>query len=120
LRDVVETLRAEGHRIGVLGVRLYRPFPDAAVAAALKGARGVFVMEKALSYGYEGALCSDLKAALYEHIPDKGTAPFVRGLIAGIGGREIRTADLTDALRSGLAGSVSRPNWIAIQLQEPS
>ena len=116
LRDVVETLRAEGHRIGVLGVRLYRPFPDAAVAAALQGTRGVFVMEKALSYGYEGALCSDLKSALYDHIADKGSAPFVKGLIAGIGGREIRTADLADALRGGLAGDIPQPNWIAIQL----
>jgi pyruvate ferredoxin oxidoreductase alpha subunit len=116
LRDVVETLRAEGHRIGVLGVRLYRPFPDAAIAAALQGAHGVFVMEKALSYGYEGALCSDLKSALYDHLPDKSEAPFVKGLIAGIGGREIRTADLADALRSGLAGSIPDPNWIAIQL----
>ena len=116
LRDVAETLRAEGHRVGVLGVRLYRPFPDAAVAAALQGARGVFVMEKALSYGYEGALCSDLKSALYDHIPDKSRAPFVEGLIAGIGGREIRTADLADALRCGLTGAIPQPNWIAIQL----
>jgi len=116
LRDVAETLRAEGHKIGVLGVRLYRPFPDAAVAAALQRARGVFVMEKALSYGYEGALCSDLKSALYDHLPDKSRAPFVKGLIAGIGGREIRTVDLTGALRAGLAGAVPEPNWIAIQL----
>ena len=65
LHDVVDTLRAEGHKIGVLGVRIYRPFPDEAIAAAVRHARGVFVIEKALSYGYEGALCSDLKAALY-------------------------------------------------------
>ncbi len=116
LRDVAETLRAEGHKVGVLGVRLYRPFPDAAGAAALQGARGVFVMEKALSYGYEGALCSDLKSALYGHIADKSRAPFVKGLIAGIGGREIKTADLTDSLRSGIAGSIPEPNWIGIQL----
>ena len=116
LRDVVDALRTEGHKVGVLGVRLYRPFPDAAIAAALQGARGVFVMEKALSYGYEGALCSDLKSALYDHLPDKSRAPFVKGLVAGIGGREIRTADLTDALRSGIAGAVPQPKWIAIQL----
>ena len=48
--------------------------------------------------------------------PDKSAAPFVKGLIAGIGGREIRTADLADALRSGLAGSIPEPNWIGIQL----
>ena len=59
----------------MLGVRLYRPFPDEAVAAgAERHARGVIVIEKALSYGYEGALCSDLKAALYDHAAQAAAA----------------------------------------------
>ncbi|MCL5734638.1 MAG: pyruvate ferredoxin oxidoreductase [Actinobacteria bacterium] len=139
LRDVVEALRDEGHKIGVLGIRLYRPFPDQAVAEALGAVRGVFVIEKALSYGYEGALCSDLKAALYEHLVkgggnggpaedgrDRGQPAFVKGLVAGIGGRDIRTLDLTDALRAGMAATAGggakgapaeeRPDWIGIKL----
>jgi pyruvate/2-oxoacid:ferredoxin oxidoreductase alpha subunit len=121
LRDVVEILRGEGLKLGVLGVRLYRPFPDQALAEALRHARGVFVIEKALSYGYEGALCSDLKAAFYEHVHrdghDAGRAPFVRGLIAGIGGRDIRTSDLTATLRAGIAGTLAEgPDWIGIKL----
>jgi pyruvate/2-oxoacid:ferredoxin oxidoreductase alpha subunit len=117
LRDVVETLREEGLKLGVLGVRLYRPFPDKALADALQHARGVIVIEKALSYGYEGALCSDLKAALYEHIEDKNQAPFVKGMIAGIGGRQIRTPDLADTLRAIIADTLEEgPNWIGIKL----
>ncbi len=117
LRDVVDTLRNEGLRLGVLGVRLYRPFPDRELAEALKHARGVIAIEKALSYGYEGALCSDLKAALYEHLQDKSRAPVVKGMIAGIGGREIRTADLTDTLRAVMTGTLEEgPNWIGIKL----
>jgi pyruvate/2-oxoacid:ferredoxin oxidoreductase alpha subunit len=54
------------------GVRLYRPSPDAALARARTAKRGVMVMEKALSYGYEGALVSDTKSALYEHLAGKG------------------------------------------------
>jgi len=117
LRDVVETLREEGLKMGVLGVRLYRPFPDEAVARTLSGARGVVVIEKAVSYGYEGALSSDVKAALYEHLDDKSQAPFVKGLVAGIGGREIRTADLTDNLRAVFTGALDeRPDWIGLKL----
>jgi pyruvate ferredoxin oxidoreductase alpha subunit len=118
----VDTLREESLKTGVLGVRLYRPFPDEALAEALGHARGVFVIEKALSYGYEGALCADLKAALYERLQSEGRgngggAPFVRGLIAGIGGRDIRTADLTDTLRAGIAGTLEEgPGWIGIKL----
>jgi pyruvate ferredoxin oxidoreductase alpha subunit len=121
LRDVVETLRAEGLNVGVLGVRLYRPFPDRVLAEALQHARGVIVIEKALSYGYEGTLCSDLKAALYEGLRgdgvDKGAAPFVKGMIAGIGGRDIRTTDLTATLRAAIGGAPEEgPNWIGIKL----
>jgi pyruvate ferredoxin oxidoreductase alpha subunit len=117
LRDVVEALRDGGLKFGVLGVRLYRPFPDEALTEALQTARGVFVIEKALSYGYEGALSSDIKAALYENIEDRSRAPFVKGMIAGIGGRDIRTADLTATLRAGVTGAPDEiPDWIGIKL----
>ena len=81
--------------MGVMGVRFYRPFPDAAIANALKGKKGVIVFEKALSYGYEGALASDLKSALYEHLAGTDKLPVVQNFILGIGGRDIRTEDLT-------------------------
>lgn len=107
MRVCVGQLRTEGIKIGVMGVRYYRPFPDEAIAAALKGKKGVIVVEKALSYGYEGALMSDLKSALYEHLAGTGSLPVVQNFIAGIGGREIRTDDLTQTLRAA-AGRVSR------------
>ena len=139
LRDVVETLRGEGLKVGVLGIRLYRPFPDEAAVKVLRKARGVFVIEKALSYGYEGALCSDIKAALYGCRGDGAGAnaagglptdrsgaaqgggstvagPFVRGLVAGIGGRDIRTADLADTLRAAIAGTLEGPGWIGLKI----
>jgi pyruvate ferredoxin oxidoreductase alpha subunit len=137
LRDVVETLRSEGLKVGVLGIRMYRPFPDEAAVEVLRRARGVFVIEKALSYGYEGALSSDIKAALYGCRGDGADAagglpgdrtdvtqrggpcvdgPFVRGLIAGIGGRDIRTADLTDTLRTAITGALDDPGWIGLKI----
>ncbi len=117
MRVCVDQLRAEGIKIGVMGVRYYRPFPDEALAAALKGKKGVIVVEKALSYGYEGALMSDLKSALYEHLAGTGSLPVVQNFIAGIGGREIRTDDLTQTLRAAAKGRVSKePLWIGLRL----
>jgi pyruvate ferredoxin oxidoreductase alpha subunit len=117
LRDVVEILRDEGLRLGVLGVRLYRPFPDEALTEALRHAQGVFVIEKALSYGYEGALCSDVRSALNQHVSGNERPPLVRGMIAGIGGRDIRTAELTDTLRAAVTGALADgPCWIGIKL----
>lgn len=117
LRVSVDALRAEGIRVGVMGVRFYRPFPDEAIANALKGKKSVIVFEKALSYGYEGALASDLKSALYEYLGGTGSLPTVQNFIAGIGGREIHTQELTDTLRAATQARVSKePVWIGLKL----
>jgi len=117
LRVSVDSLRKEGIKVGVMGIRFYRPFPDNALAKALKGKKGVIVFEKALSYGYEGALVSDLKSALYEHLAGTGSLPFVQNFIAGIGGREIHTKDLTRSLRAATQGGLAGESvWIGLEL----
>ena len=115
LRDVAEILRKEGLALGVASVRLYRPFPDQQIAAVLKKARRVVVFEKALSYGYEGALSADIKAALY-NTPKR---PELEHFILGLGGREIRTADLEDALRHACTRgkeAVPAMGWIGLKI----
>jgi len=117
LRDVIDTLRDEGLKIGVLGVRLYRPFPDEAIVSALSGANVVTVFEKALSYGYQGPLFSDIKSALY----GQQRTPVIQNYILGLGGREIKTSDLLSALRTTGADSLElsdTPGWIGLKLQE--
>ncbi|MBP7231410.1 MAG: pyruvate ferredoxin oxidoreductase [Syntrophaceae bacterium] len=117
LRVSVDTLRKEGIKAGVLGLRYYRPFPDEAIFNALKGKKKVIVFEKALSYGYEGALASDVKSALYEYLAATGNLPVVQNFITGIGGREIRTEDLTKYFRAATQSRVSKePFWIGLKL----
>jgi pyruvate ferredoxin oxidoreductase alpha subunit len=117
LRVSVDALRKEGVKVGVMGVRFYRPFPDEAIASALKGKKGVIVFEKALSYGYEGALVSDLKSVLYEHLAGTGALPVVQNFILGIGGRDIRTEDLTQTLRAATKSRIAKdPVWIGLKL----
>ncbi|MFP4158678.1 MAG: pyruvate ferredoxin oxidoreductase [Desulfobacterales bacterium] len=95
IRDVADSLREEGIAVGAAGLRLHRPFPDRAVAEFLSGKKGVIVMEKALSYGYEGPLYTDIKAALY-NCEDR---PEITNFILGLGGREIRTLDIYGVLK---------------------
>ncbi len=56
----------------------------------------IHLFEKAISYGYEGALCSDLKAAFYG---SDVKAPIYR-YIVGLGGRDVQPAELTEAVKS--------------------
>jgi pyruvate ferredoxin oxidoreductase alpha subunit len=126
-----EALRAEGIRAGVLGIRAYRPFPVEAVHSALAGRRLVIVFDKALSYGYEGPICSDVRAALSSANVQDGDAhpegqllnlPVVYGAVAGLGGREVTASKLADAARRALsdlsAGVRRRPtDWVNLKLQ---
>jgi pyruvate/2-oxoacid:ferredoxin oxidoreductase alpha subunit len=115
IRDVVDLLRKEGVAVGVAGLRLYRPFPDKAVAEMLEGRKGVMVFEKAVSYGYEGPLFSDTKAALY----GIENPPVVRNFILGLGGREIQTRDLYRTIKTACTETQStqqEPDFIGLKL----
>jgi len=107
-----DILRGEGIRAGAVGVRVYRPFPRAEVREAFKNAPAVVVFEKDISYGYEGALCSDIKAALY----GAGIRTPIHNFIAGLGGRDVKARELAEAVRSSLAaiaaGTNERQTWL--------
>ena len=96
---VAETLRGEGIRAGVLGIRAYRPFPRDAIRTAMAGKQLCLVFDKALSYGHEGPICSDVRSAL----AGVSGAPPVFGAIAGLGGRDVTPAQLADTARRAFA-----------------
>jgi pyruvate ferredoxin oxidoreductase alpha subunit len=88
LHEVIDDLRADGMTVGALTVTTYRPFPVAAVRAALRSARRVVVIDRALATGTGGFLAGDVRLAL------EGRAPCA-DVIAGLGGRPVTR----DALR---------------------
>src|SRR3546814_10643186 len=64
LKDTVDEMRADGIAIGVLGIQSFRPFPLAAVRAALQNARNVVVLEKSFCIGLGGVVSTDVRLAL--------------------------------------------------------
>jgi len=94
-----DALREQGTKVGVLGLRVFRPFPGRDIAEALRRCRLIVVFDKNVSYGNEGATCNEIKAALYGN----GTSAAVRNFIVGLGGRDVKARDLTDAVRRALS-----------------
>ncbi len=88
-----DSMRQQGLRTGVVGVRAYRPFPAEALTRSLKDVKSVNVFEKDISYGYGGALAMDLKAALF----DTGMRPRFSSFIAGLGGRDVRPEQIAES-----------------------
>ena len=94
-----DALREEGIRAGVVGIRVYRPFPAKEAVEAFRGAKAIVLFEKSISYGYEGGLCSDLKAAFY----GSGILAPIHDHVAGLGGRDVKARELVEAVKSSLA-----------------
>lgn len=105
-----DSLRDCGVKAGVVGVRAYRPFPAARLADALGRVSTVSVFEKDVSYGYVGALASDLKAALF----DAGLGPKVSSFTAGLGGRDVRPEHLENCVSEAIANGPLR-EWVNLK-----
>jgi pyruvate ferredoxin oxidoreductase alpha subunit len=101
LKDVVDEMREDGVRIGVLGIRSFRPFPLAAVRAALQGAKRVVVLEKSFSVGLGGVVSTDVRLAL------SGIQLHGYTVVAGLGGRAITKASLHRTLREAVADALA-------------
>jgi pyruvate ferredoxin oxidoreductase alpha subunit len=97
LKETIDELRNDGLKIGVLGIHSFRPFPLAAVRAALQGAKRVVVLEKSFSVGLGGVVSTDVRLAL------SGLHLHGYTVVAGLGGRAITKASLARTLREAVA-----------------
>jgi pyruvate/2-oxoacid:ferredoxin oxidoreductase alpha subunit len=84
------------------------------VVEALRKSRVIVVFDKNISYGQEGATCSEIKSALY----GSGLNALIRNFIVGLGGRNVTARELADAVKKSLASSADStlnkeyPEWI--------
>jgi pyruvate ferredoxin oxidoreductase alpha subunit len=113
VRVVVDELRQAGVRAGLLRIRYLRPFPTDELNAALFGAgrqspvRAVGVLEKDISFGHQGSVALEVKAALYEHAAEqRRVPPKVLNFVAGLGGQDITRDAIKDIFAAlGVAGN---------------
>jgi len=93
IKDVIDEMREAGHKIGVLGITLFRPFPLARVRESLQGAKRVVVLEKSMAVGLGGILSTNVRMAL------SGLHMHGYTVIAGLGGRAITKKSLHGLFR---------------------
>ncbi len=91
-RLLLEDLQDKGEKVGLLKMKMFRPFPVDLVCRALKQAKKVAVIDRNFSSGAGGIFLQEVRAALC-NIPDR---PLVFGYIVGLGGRDVTKALLKD------------------------
>jgi len=95
IKDVVDELRADGMRIGVLGITSFRPFPLELVGNALREAKRVVILERALAVGIGGIVAANVQMATSQ-FANSGRHLRSYTVIAGLGGRAITKSSLRD------------------------
>lgn len=109
-KAVVDKLREDGVKAGLLKIRVYRPFPGEEVAKALSHLKAVAVLDKSDSLNaIGGALYEDVTSSMYVA---KQNVPVVN-YVYGIGGRDTTEKDIesvyTDLSEIAKAGKVENP-----------
>ncbi|MBQ9983384.1 MAG: pyruvate ferredoxin oxidoreductase [Lachnospiraceae bacterium] len=84
-KDAIDKLREQGMKVGLLKLRVFRPFPDEEIAMALKNCKVVAIMDRSECFrGKGGPLGAEVKAAIYDYAKDVKAF----NLVYGLGGRD--------------------------------
>jgi pyruvate ferredoxin oxidoreductase alpha subunit len=96
-RAAIERFRSEGQRVGLLRLRLVRPWPAAAIAGALAGRRAVAVIDQNLSPGQGGILFQEVAGTL---VSQSDRPAVLRSFVGGLGGKEISLGEFRHVVAS--------------------
>jgi pyruvate/2-oxoacid:ferredoxin oxidoreductase alpha subunit len=95
-RHVVDQRRDRGEPVGLLKIKMFRPFPTDLARRHLGGAERVAVLDRNCSPGRGGIFAEELRAALYDAEPDR--RPAVHGFILGLGGRDVTPGAIEECI----------------------
>ncbi len=93
MKTIVDELRQEGVKAGLLRLRTFRPLPVEEIRTALENVKAVAVLDKSLSFGGNGgAVFHEVRHVLY----DAKAKPYVVDYVYGLGGRDASPSELRD------------------------
>lgn len=108
IKDVVDELREAGEKVGLVRVRVFRPFPKTQIYEALKGASKIGVIDKNVSFSIGGVLATEIRSK---------TGLDVSGFIVGLGGRDIKPSDIKEIIEK-TKNPTKRTQWIGLKKEE--
>ncbi|HPN31005.1 MAG TPA: pyruvate ferredoxin oxidoreductase [bacterium] len=112
-KESVNLLREKSIKAGLINIKSYRPFPAEQLVKALQKAKTATVFEKDISYGFDGAVAGDLKAAFFSHSDDLNK-PLIQSVICGLGGRNVSYKETAETVEKVIEKKINpkRPYWL--------
>lgn len=110
IKAVIDNMRKEGHKVGLLRVIAFRPFPKEDIYNAIKNADRIAVLDKNISFGIGGVLFNEIKAKMDVD---------ARGFILGLGGRDVSNEDIRNIVKITRDSTENdKINWIGLKEEE--
>lgn len=111
-REVVRRRRARGEKVGLVKVKMFRPFPEADLLAACATARRVGVLDRNYAAGLGGVFWQDTRAAFQGRRDDV----LVQDYLIGVGGGDVTPALVEEALDDlTLRAEAGPPRWMGVE-----
>ncbi|MGV8151430.1 MAG: pyruvate ferredoxin oxidoreductase [Candidatus Woesearchaeota archaeon] len=89
IKNAIDKLRSVGRKVGLLKIKLFRPFPEKEIAQALHNVKSAIILERVSGFGAYSPLYNEISSALY-HYPKK---PKMINYVFGLGGRNFGLKD---------------------------
>ena len=115
VREVVRKRRDKGEKVGLVKLKLFRPFPEAALRSACRTANRVAVLDRNYAAGAGGVFWQDTRAAFQGHRDDL----LIQNYLTGLCGGDV-TPDVIDAILDDLSSrsEAGDPVWMGIDSSE--
>jgi len=107
-RTVVDEMRAEGAKVGLAKLRLFRPFPATEFRELARQTDHIGVVDRSFTFGAAGPAATEVAAALYS----SPHHPVLSNFMVGIGGREVTPAHIRAMFGRLLAGKGPEIRWM--------
>jgi pyruvate/2-oxoacid:ferredoxin oxidoreductase alpha subunit len=108
VRVAVDRLRDAGLKIGLIRIRVFRPFPKCKIVDTLKSIKEVLVLNRAVSYGASSTLTQEIRAALY----NTQVTPKVYDIVISLGGKEVYPETIMNLIEEKDKLQDNATNWI--------
>ncbi|MBU1178120.1 pyruvate ferredoxin oxidoreductase [Patescibacteria group bacterium] len=104
IKEIIDGRRAKGEKVGLLKIKLYRPFPYEEITKALSHIKTIGVMDRSPDYGSVAPFYGDIKVSF----ADSKKPPQIQSYVFGLGGREIMLTQIEKVFTELLNGEVSK------------
>lgn len=106
-RVVADKLRNKGEKVGILKIKLFRPFPHKEISEVLKNAKNVAVTDRAMSLGTYPPIYSEIINAINAYNKAKSCKIKIGSYVYGLGGRDLFQKDIESVFSDLISGKIS-------------